>query len=667
MINDVELIKNSKFFDIEFYRKTNSNVTTENAITHYLKIGGFNGRNPSLYFDSDAYLVAYPDVVQSGLNPLVHFLRHGRREQRWKGVKPFFEKREQSKSSTEQEGFAAHQLIWHFLRKYLRKWNHRRLVQRHAKKRGNDLVVRNLGAPEHMLQIIRSELPELASIEPKLMTDTRFYEGLEQLPYMFIAQNTGAFQWLRVWRQIGRTAKHIVFVPSLIHGEANRAAIHLLCALQSRFGMDSVVMIATDHPGGSASSWLPDGTRFVCLNEQNNLMAPDIRREFVEKLIWALRPYSIFNVNSMACWDAFVTTGGALSSMTSLNALLFCDDYENSRRVGYANTHLRESVVHLSKVYFNTVHFMKELISRYGLPKSVSEKFRFVSQSYDDVLGEATPYTKAFSGVCFNSKSGDGVLNAVYVKSESKRVLKILEQLSINVDVSVILNVHREGLLLLPSLQSAQRCMRSARRAGISSELILVFDRCDMLTHEVFESFDFTDEKVRGIFVEFGDVGESRNAGVQEAVGKYIAFLDGDDLWCDSWLTQAFMQSALSDRESVFHPEFNIYFGHSQHIFQHIDMEDRFFDKSLLLFVNLWTSLCFVSRDFLRKCPYPRSDLENFIGYEDWGWNIRAISEGVIHKIVPDTFHAIRNKQVSLVRKTTEKKCFPPHPAELFW
>jgi hypothetical protein len=49
---------------------------------HYVLYGGFEGRDPSPMFSSQAYLDAYPDVRTVKTNPLVHYLQKGRYENR---------------------------------------------------------------------------------------------------------------------------------------------------------------------------------------------------------------------------------------------------------------------------------------------------------------------------------------------------------------------------------------------------------------------------------------------------------------------------------------------------------------------------------------------------------------------------------------------------------
>lgn len=75
----------SPHFSTPFYRESYPNVT-RNPLVDYLDGGAAAGRNPSSTFDSAAYLERYPDVAKAGLNPLVHYVRFGKAENRATGV-----------------------------------------------------------------------------------------------------------------------------------------------------------------------------------------------------------------------------------------------------------------------------------------------------------------------------------------------------------------------------------------------------------------------------------------------------------------------------------------------------------------------------------------------------------------------------------------------------
>ena len=53
-----------------------------NPLDHYSQSGWHEGRDPSVGFDTTAYLAAYADVAAAGINPLTHYLQFGAYEAR---------------------------------------------------------------------------------------------------------------------------------------------------------------------------------------------------------------------------------------------------------------------------------------------------------------------------------------------------------------------------------------------------------------------------------------------------------------------------------------------------------------------------------------------------------------------------------------------------------
>ena len=232
-------------------------------------------------------------------------------------------------------------------------------------------------------------------------------------------------------------------------------------------------------------------------------------------------------------------------------------------------------------------------------------------------------------------------------------------------DVTAVINGHTEGLMALSSLRSLARNADTARLAGLKIELIAVLDKPDPLTLEIFESFANMRTDIRVEVVDMGDLGFARNKAAALASGKWISFLDADDIWADRWLVEAFTAAENDPRQVVWHPAVNVYFGARAHLFLHGDMDDPQFDISTLSYTNLWTALAFVSAEFLRQTPYARTDLKRNIGYEDWSWNIEVVNQGAIHKVVPGIAHAIRTKSVSLLSQTIAAGCIA-HPTHFF-
>jgi glycosyltransferase involved in cell wall biosynthesis len=232
-------------------------------------------------------------------------------------------------------------------------------------------------------------------------------------------------------------------------------------------------------------------------------------------------------------------------------------------------------------------------------------------------------------------------------------------------DITAIVNGHREGLLAQPSLLSLRQTIEESERRGIRVETVIVLDRPDTVTQELVESFSHSTKNTRVVTVDHGDLGLSRNSGVDAAQGKWIAFLDADDLWGRTWLSAAFNAAESDPRPIVWHPELSVLFGSHPHLYLHIDMEDPEFDHAALAVTNYWTALCFAPRSLLQHVPYRHTRMSSQIGFEDWGWNMETIAQGWLHKIVPGTGHAVRRKETSLLQQTKSASCLP-HASNLF-
>jgi chromosome segregation ATPase len=79
-----QLLRQSGLFDEAWYLARNPDVRQSkvNPVQHYLRFGAAEGRDPGPAFSTKAYTLAYPDVAASRINPLMHYVSHGRKEGR---------------------------------------------------------------------------------------------------------------------------------------------------------------------------------------------------------------------------------------------------------------------------------------------------------------------------------------------------------------------------------------------------------------------------------------------------------------------------------------------------------------------------------------------------------------------------------------------------------
>jgi glycosyltransferase involved in cell wall biosynthesis len=219
-------------------------------------------------------------------------------------------------------------------------------------------------------------------------------------------------------------------------------------------------------------------------------------------------------------------------------------------------------------------------------------------------------------------------------------------------DIGIVIPVHNEGLLAEASVACALHAAGAARIKGLQVSLTIVADRVDTATTALLEGW-----RARGANIldsAAGDLGLARNAAIDATPARFIALLDGDDLWGDGWLAAAHEAAHSDPRRVVWHPEGNLYFGQGgdPRWLLHPDMEHPDFDASQLWLRNLWNSLCFAPRELFLEVPYRPTRLADGFGYEDWNWHLNTIGRGILHKVVPGTVHLLRQKPVSLVRLT---------------
>jgi glycosyltransferase involved in cell wall biosynthesis len=210
-----------------------------------------------------------------------------------------------------------------------------------------------------------------------------------------------------------------------------------------------------------------------------------------------------------------------------------------------------------------------------------------------------------------------------------------------SIEITAVLNAHAEGVLAGPTIVSFERAIAVARQSGLTVEGLIVMDRPDAGTRLQFED---AGARHRLLFTDHGDPGPARNSAVKAAKGRFVAFLDGDDLWSEDWLASAHQLCAADPQVTVAHSEVDVIFGRERAMFWHVDSRDPTFDADFLRYGNYWDAMSFAARSIFRRFPFVANDLSLGFGHEDWHWNCVTLAAGIHHRPVAGTVHFKRRR-----------------------
>lgn len=229
--------------------------------------------------------------------------------------------------------------------------------------------------------------------------------------------------------------------------------------------------------------------------------------------------------------------------------------------------------------------------------------------------------------------------------------------------ITVCLAAHNEQSLLTPTLRSLARAAEHSARMALTVQLILTLDRSDIYTTAIAETFNYSAfANVHIVHVNYGDLGESRNAAIELANGAYIATADADDLISEAYFTNMYvLASSLRANEFVIFPNYLITFGSTTQI-------EHFARPTLTTFARLLTQHLFTSRIFaptklLQRVPYTSVKLPSgSYAYEDWHLTSSLYIRQIPFHIASQTvlFYRIHNASQMHKAQTTSVRDAPP-------
>ena len=225
------------------------------------------------------------------------------------------------------------------------------------------------------------------------------------------------------------------------------------------------------------------------------------------------------------------------------------------------------------------------------------------------------------------------------------------------VDLTVVVTAHDETVVSGPTMTSADVAVEAARAAGWSVQPVIALDAATEATAAYFHQPAF-DHWERWDYQE-GDLGRVRNALVPRTSGRFIAFLDADDLFSANWLAEgvALLDEAQRRGErAIAHPELNVVFDGARAVLVNVPQDSPLFTPHSLYFRHCYDSLCLAPREAHLEVPYVSRDVPNGLSYQDFQFTVETMDAGWKHVVARDTIIFKRRRDQSLVTESNARR-----------
>ena len=226
--------------------------------------------------------------------------------------------------------------------------------------------------------------------------------------------------------------------------------------------------------------------------------------------------------------------------------------------------------------------------------------------------------------------------------------------------LSIILNLHKEGKVLSKTLDNLKKIIE-LKNSWKDIELIAVLDTSDTKTKTIVHNEKYVFDKIEEL--NYGDLAQSRNHGVQIATGNFVVFFDGDD-YCSHGMLQSLYDTFvkhygkkkklenLTLREHVaLFPKYLVWFPEMSKM--------TYASSSPYLIQNNKFNHCYISKIAIYRGLlelFPLRPNTSPYGYEDWDLNNRLLAEGIGFDVADYTLYYRKSNQSSLLAKQVEQK-----------
>jgi len=226
-----------------------------------------------------------------------------------------------------------------------------------------------------------------------------------------------------------------------------------------------------------------------------------------------------------------------------------------------------------------------------------------------------------------------------------------------SIDLTLAVTAHGETVIAGPTMRSAEDAIGQVEAVGFRVELLIGLDSPTDECRSYLRQSRF--RHWAALEHSFRDQGQTRNALAVAAQGRWVAFLDADDLFSQNWLALAAKRLAEADRvreRVIVHPEINWVFDGGSFVFTKPPQDDFLFTPHYFYISNYYDTLCMAPRDAFLEVPYAKRDIPNGFAYEDWQWNVETMAAGWRHVTEMNTIVFKRRRDSSQTTQSKERR-----------
>ncbi|MEG2803311.1 glycosyltransferase [Stenotrophomonas sp.] len=216
-----------------------------------------------------------------------------------------------------------------------------------------------------------AEMIALASIEPELLGEKGSTAHYRHYGVPMVTRPGELYR--QIVDAVGeRPCSHVMIIPWLVRGGADRGALYHLQAWVDAMPAADVLVILTDDIESPWLDRIPAGIRVLPFGRIAGSMAMEGKVQLLTRLLLQMQPSVIHTINSRVAWEAYRKFGLALRQRSTLFASLFCDDQdENGVPVGYARSYLRSCFQHLTSVFCDNSVYPARWSVELGVPRDL--------------------------------------------------------------------------------------------------------------------------------------------------------------------------------------------------------------------------------------------------------------------------------------------------------